>query len=455
MKNDIIKIKQAVTDELYIKSGINKQNEIARLIYEIIKKYRLTLKDFYQLPDIENYIKKRKSNFHIIKDLLLKIRYPISYSTGDITKGDIYLPKFEQNKIKNKYSFSGKFMPKKIYIEKDALSYKLAEKILNKFGDIKPIIINRLSEFKRNWREYIGTIGKDELFLVKENNDILKPCPCTKNVVSCGYYIFNLGFGCPYDCSYCYLQHYTNFPGIIMPVNIEEILKKLKILLKQARIPMLRIGTGEFTDSLAIDDVTGYTEYIIPFFQKSEFILELKTKSINIENVLKFKGGKNVVIAWSLNPQRIIEDEEHFTPSLYDRLKAAKKVISNGFKVAFHFDPIIYYNGWQTEYKEVIDTLFEYAGGKIAWISLGTLRFHRTLKPIIEQRFPDNTILDGELLINPIDKKMRYPNSIRVEIYKNMVNWIRSYDKKVNIYFCMENSETWSTVNLKLKKFSV
>ncbi len=451
----IHEILNIIENKFFVKSGINKKNELVRLIFEILKKYNITIAQFLDLPPIKDYINKKKFRFQDIKNILLELRYPLTSKNNDLKNYRVYLPPPKISDIKKRYFYSGRFKPTSIYIEKEALHYPLTEKILSRFPDIKPQIIDKLKNFKRNWRDYITTIGKDELFIVKENYDILKPCPCTKNVVCCGYYIFNLGFGCPYDCSYCYLQHYTNFPGIIVPVNIDEILAKLEALLKKAKIPMRRIGTGEFTDSLAIDEITEYTKYIIPFFNNTEYILELKTKSTNIENVLRFKPTRNVVVAWSLNPQKIIDSDEYFTPSLKKRLKAAKKIVEAGFKVGFHFDPVIYYDGWEKDYKETIELMYKYTGNNIVWISIGTLRFHRTLKPIIEMRFPESRILDGELLIHPVDKKMRYPDFIRKEVYLKMLKWIREYDKKVNVYLCMEPYFIWHTVKLKLEKFKV
>ncbi|MCK4533143.1 hypothetical protein KAU39_05100, partial [bacterium] len=338
--------------------------------------------------------------------------------------------------------------------EKECLNYPLTQKILQKFPKITPETISKVKNFKTQIIKNTTSLEKDKLFLIRQNYDILKPCPCTKKVVSCGYYIFNLGFGCPYDCTYCYLQHYTNFPGILMPVNIEEILSKLKPLLHQTKIIKRRIGTGEFTDSLALDDITEYSKYIIPFFNQTEYILEFKTKSTNIANILKFKPTPHIVISWSINPQKIIDSEEHFTPSLEERLKSAKNLTEAGFRVGFHFDPVIYYDTWEKDYQNVIEKMYYYAEKNIAWISIGSLRFHRTLKPIIENRFTNSKILDGELLVHPKDKKMRYPDFMRKEIYVKMLTWIKKYDKNAVVYLCMEYPNIWKELNLKVPDFS-
>ncbi len=439
--NSLKNINKIVEDLFLIKKGVNKKNEIARLIFEILKKEDISLKELIQKKELQKYIKNSEYNFKLLKNILIKIRYP--YYTPD--EKNIFLPKLE-NPIKREYFFNGTFKPKKIYIENEAKEYALTKNILKKFPDSETIYIEKIKNIKRSWKHFLHSIGKDELFLVKENYDIFKSCPCSSNVISCGYYIFNLGFGCPYDCSYCYLQHYTNFPGIILQVNINEILDKLKNILNTANKHILRIGTGEFTDSLVFDNITEYSKYIVPFFAHTSHLLELKTKSINIDNLLNLDHNNKTVVSWSLNTPYIIEKEELFTPSLENRLKAAKKVIKAGYKVGFHFDPIIYYDNWEKDYKDTIDMMFDYAKNNILWISLGTLRFHRDLKKIIETRFPDNVMLDGELILDNIDKKMRYPEKLKTYMFDTIMNYIKKQDKKILVYMCMEDKTIWQNI---------
>ena len=102
-----------------------------------------------------------------------------------------------------------------------------------------------------------------------------------------------------------------------------------------------------------------------------EYIFEFKTKSDNIDSLLQNKAAKNVVIAWSLNPQEVIDQNEFYSASLIKRLKAAKKCAEAGYKVAFHYDPIIYYSGWEQAYSEVIEKMFKYVKtSQISWISM-------------------------------------------------------------------------------------
>ena len=341
------------------------------------------------------------------------------------------------------------FKPLEIFVEKEVKKSYLVNNFRSKFPDVKINEVDYYSQYLKKNRFKLSDLKKPLVFIVKERWDFIKPCPCTKQHVRCGYWILNLGFGCPFDCSYCFLQHYTNFPGIILPGNLDDFFVKFDKFYKTLKSP-IRIGTGEFCDSLALDHITEYSKKLIPYFKDKRVSFELKTKSNNIENILKISTPppENIVIGWSLNPQNIASQEELGAASLEDRLKAASKAQKHGYKVAFHFDPIIHFDSWQEKYQEVIDQLYSHVKPPFAWISLGTLRCNRQLKTAVELRFPKSKIFEGELLLGE-DKKLRYPEFIRRKIFKSVIEYIRKDDKNTPLYLCMENKDLWQLVSNK------
>jgi len=170
---------------------------------------------------------------------------------------------------------------------------------------------------------------------------------------------------------------------------------------------------------------------------------EFKTKSDNVQNLLAIAPCENVVVSWSLNPDRMISENEFRTAALRERISAAADCAKHGYSVGFHFDPIIYYNGWEEGYKEVVELLFDSVSNEsIAWISIGTLRMNRGLKRVIENRFPENKILDGELLLGT-GGKLRYEEGVRLDIYKKMISWIKKRNDSIFVYLCMEDKSVW------------
>jgi len=416
--------------------GVNKIQEISRLVYELSKIEKA-------LP--EKILNNISSNdFEAVKKELLKKRFP--YASAHNEKIKPYLPKLKLDPTSSFDINNSEFNPKKILIEKLAINSYLAKRFRAFFPKAEFTEIASLKSFiKDNKNPGIANYNKrrSTVFITNEKYDFFKKCPCTKGAVGCGYNIFNLGFGCIFDCTYCYLQEYNNTPGMIFPANIDKFFKEFKNYKK----PKMRIGTGEFSDSLMLDHITEYSLSIIEFFNKhKDTLFEFKTKSSNVGTVLKARHSGNIIVSWSLNPQKIIDKNEFFTAALSERLESAEKCSQAGYKIGFHFDPVIYFKGWEREYERAIDLLFNRIKPKdIAWISTGTFRFKPELKSIIENRFPDNEILDEELLPG-YDNKLRYPYGLRYNMYKFLLSTFERYSKKIPIYLCMEETSMWQNL---------
>nr|NIO08097.1 radical SAM protein [Deltaproteobacteria bacterium] len=207
------------------------------------------------------------------------------------------------------------------------------------------------------------------------------------------------------------------------------------------------VGTGEITDSLALDSYVGFSELLVPFFaEQPNAFLELKTKSNCVDRLLRLNPKEKVVVSWSMNPPRIIEQEEHLTATFEERLAAAYDCQQAGYKLGFHLDPIIEYEGWNEDYRNMIERIFAVLDDRrIAWISMGVLRNTPNLKRIMRGRFPHSQILTGEQILCP-DGKLRYFHPLRVNMYRQMLQWIREVSPTVFVYLCMESREVWEQV---------
>ncbi len=439
---ETVKIIKEIENYINIRLNRNQYRETARLVYEIIKYAYAKKQDIFSSLHAEFSGKTiyGRNKFLHLKKILVKLRFPSTSHAREILPQELYLP---QNAEYNPSTYhpKGKFSPEKIFVEESVKNSGLEKNFARLFPEVKIEHIPRISFLRKNLGFSLQEFKKPYVFIVKENWDFIKPCPCTKGHLGCGYWILNLGFGCPFDCSYCYLQQYQNFPGIILPANLDDFFLKTETFLKKIGKPV-RIGTGEFCDSLALDHITGYSRKLVPFFSQKNVFFELKTKSTNIKNLLEMNPARNIIISWSLNPQSIAEKEEINTPSLKEKLKAARTVQEKGYSLAFHFDPIIPVENWQALYQETIELLYSYTKAPFAWISLGTLRCNRELKVIVEKRYHNSSIFSGELLLGR-DKKLRYPEFIKTSIYKEMFGWIRERDSKTPVYLCMEDKDTW------------
>ena len=284
--------------------------------------------------------------------------------------------------------------------------------------------------------------AKKTLFITKNKGAVVKTCPGTNYYTCCDYTILHTGTFCTMDCSYCILQAYFHPPVLQYFAGLETLDQNLEKIFNKNQI--FRIGTGEYTDSLIWEKISLQPKFLVEKFAKqNNSLLELKTKTTNIESLLNLDHNGKTVIAWSLNTPDVINSEERGTASLISRLEAAKRVETKGYKLAFHFDPMVIYPGCKKQYQKVIHKIFEYVHPEnIVWISIGSFRFMPKLKQVIEKRFKDSTLCYGEFILG-LDNKMRYFKPLRIKLYKAIIETIKEYNSKVLVYFCMEDEEVW------------
>jgi spore photoproduct lyase len=320
-------------------------------------------------------------------------------------------------------------------IAKNFLSLNSAEKIA--FSSDNELE-NQLEILKKS-----GFHSKEVLILKKFKGRIFQKCPGSPEMICCNYYLLNTCFDCLYDCVYCFLNFYKNSFGITQFLCGDNIALEMNNLFHDEN-KIYRVGTGEFTDSLMFDEITGIGKMLIEKASEHENImLELKTKSDNISHLLEIKNKGNAVIAWSINTEKNIELYENGTAGLTDRINAAKLCADAGFNIAFHFDPIIIGYNYIEDYLDTVNLLMESVDiKKIAWISMGCFRHVPVMKNIIQEKFPDEK-LSIEEMFPGMDGKLRYLKKIRVETYRRLKEKIDSYPHKAFIYLCMETSDVW------------
>lgn len=285
--------------------------------------------------------------------------------------------------------------------------------------------------------------GKETVFLTRNHGSFLKQCPGTRDYICCDYKILHFGAYCTMDCAYCILQSYFHPPVLQYFVNHEALFSELTQALGQNQC--LRIGTGEFTDSLIWEAWSDLTPRVIDLFaEQHRSVLELKTKTTAIAHLKDLPHARKTIVAWSLNTPHVIASQERNTSSLNARLRAAAQCREWGYPIAFHFDPIVLYPGCEKDYYNVIQSMFEHVPAEnIVWISLGTFRYMPDLQSIIQKRFPRSDIVYGEF-ISGLDGKMRYFKPLRINIYRRMVEWIRAHSPDLTTYLCMEDEQVWS-----------
>ncbi|MAQ64250.1 MAG: hypothetical protein CL503_03010 [Actinobacteria bacterium] len=298
--------------------------------------------------------------------------------------------------------------------------------------------------------------GKKNLVVVDKKGDALDTCATISDkYICCNVKVLKSVSNCPYDCSYCFLQNYLNDGNTKMVGNDKALIDEVKETCFKEPNRIFRIGTWELGDSLALERETGQAQRLINAFRDiPNAVLELKTKSDIVDPILACDHQQKTVVSWSLNANTIVEKQEHKTARLQERLQALKKVTDAGYLVGLHLDPMIYFEGWETDYESLVRQMIESTcSSQIAWISLGSLRFNPEMKKKIEMNFPASDITYTEM-IRGDDGKMRYPKPLRMRMYRHVMDVLSAalgyddlspqtgFDKPL-FYFCMERWDVW------------
>ncbi len=335
----------------------------------------------------------------------------------------------------------------RIFVSRTALSDDITRTVLAQLPHLPTEIVEDEQQFREQLSTLPLTEGKRTLWLTRFPGQFLKPCPGTQPPYRCcNYLVINETTNCPIDCTYCILQGYINNPAITIYTNYPKIIQEMEALARANPRRILRMGTGELTDSLALDPLTRLSEKLMQAIQTiPNVLLELKSKTAHIHHLFPHPH-RRVVLSWSVNPEPIVQSEEHKAHSLSQRLRAAQEAARQGFLIGLHFDPIIYLPNWKPQYLHLIEEIARFVPSeRIAWISLGSFRYPPSLQEVIRLRFPRTRIFSGEQ-VPGMDGKMRYLRPLRLHMYQTIYQALREKLGEVFVYFCMEDEPMWETV---------
>ena len=176
---------------------------------------------------------------------------------------------------------------RRIMIEEAARDYPMTRRVLARLPGVPVTVIPhrdvlRPPEHPRN--SWLAD-AKTTLLLAVQKGPFRRPCPGTPEYLCCGYQVLQTALGCPMDCTYCILQSYLNVPAVTLFVNVEDLLEELAQDWDASPGQVWRLGTGEFGDSLALDDLAGLHAELIPFFaHRPGAALEIKSKGSGLED---------------------------------------------------------------------------------------------------------------------------------------------------------------------------
>jgi spore photoproduct lyase len=279
---------------------------------------------------------------------------------------------------------------------------------------------------------------------IEKNSLGLGRCPvASPRTLCCNLQTLDAVDNCGYGCSYCSIQSFFDGKQISFDKGFADKLKNLELDADKT----YHIGTGQSSDSLMWGNSHGVLDAVIDFARAHpNVILELKTKSANVNHLLRADAPKNIICTWSLNTPTLIQNEEHGTASLDKRLNAARKVVDAGYLVGFHFHPIVHYDQWQQDYALVVEQLgSSFNPEEVALVSMGTLTYIKSVIREIRKRAIPTQILKMPMIDS--NGKQSYPDEIKLALFSHVYSTFPdNWKSDVFFYLCMENSRLWKPV---------
>ena len=316
-------------------------------------------------------------------------------------------------------------------------------------------IINKIiSKPKIHYREYTQLNGKKETLVARVNDGSIiarfdkTPLPERSTDVVCPHFLeLKWAYGCPFDCSWCYLKGTFRFrPDGLKPVvkDYEKIKSHTEAFLEKVKSPEI-LNTGEIADSLMHENsVSPFSKLIIPMFegQRLHKVLFL-TKSSNVKNLLDIYPYKQTIISFSLNAIPVAKRWEK-APSVMKRIEAATKVYEAGYEVRLRIDPMVPIDNWKKHYLQLLDIVFERFSPER--ITFGSLRgLQSTINGCSDKSW-----------VRYLQEKSNWGKKIdfetRFAMYSTIIEYLNTKCNYSKIALCKETVEMWDKLKIDYRK---
>ena len=336
----------------------------------------------------------------------------------------------------------------KIFIEEHLENHPIVLELKTKFPSSEFKLIKKVEDvFGRVKKPYLQKRSNLNLFIGEKKGQLVKPAPPAYGLSGEPHYYFVHAYNCIYECNYCYIQGYFQSPDIDLFLNHDQIGAEITRKAHEHALnhpgEKIWFHAGEYSDSLALTHLTGELPHYFKLFKGlPNAYLELRTKSVNIKELVKEGPADNIVTSFSLAPEHRVKLNDLKTPSLKARLSAISELYEKGFKIGIHFDPIIYDERVTESYTELIESLsLAIPPHAITYISIGVVRFTKNVYHQVIKNYPDSDFLADDF-VKSFDNKIRYNRPTRLWLLGKVKSLlIEAGVSEEKIYECMEDVE--------------
>lgn len=176
---------------------------------------------------------------------------------------------------------------------------------------------------------------------------------------SSDYITPSFGYGCLYNCSYCYMKRHKP-TGLDIAINTNDILTEINNHAWFAVVDKPNQTHKEYItyDISCNEDFALHAKYhewqkIFEFFiEHPKALGTFATKYVNY-SLLEINPEMKIRIRFSLMPESIRSILEPNTSTIKERLDAINKFKEAGYDVHLNFSPVVVYDGWKKDYEEL------------------------------------------------------------------------------------------------------
>lgn len=284
------------------------------------------------------------------------------------------------------------FVPELVYFEPEALNYAMGRRIMEWVQ--RERIPHRMTTSHNRITNLPGESETEQYKIAKRTLVVgLRKTLKFDTSKPSAEYALPLATGCMGHCHYCYLQTTLGAkPYIRVYVNIDDILQAAQGYIDERSPDITRFEAACTSDPLGLEHITGSLAEAIAFMAKQENgRLRFVTKFHHVDPLLAIEHGGHTRVRFSVNADYVIRSFEPATSRFAERIEAAGKIARAGYPLGFIIAPIIWFDGWQEGYAELLARLgseLPPEAGRDLTFELIQHRFTKTAKTIIEKRYP-------------------------------------------------------------------
>jgi len=276
--------------------------------------------------------------------------------------------------------------------------------------------------------------------LIKEinrNSMIIRPSGRSTDFISPSF-----GYGCLYNCSYCYMKRHKP-QGLDIAKNTMNILTEINNHCMFAEVDKPNQTHNSYTtyDISCNEDFALHAKYhewetIFDFFKNHPVAMgSFATKYVNVDLINYNPEGK-IRIRFSLMPQNISDELEPNTSKIIDRIKAIDAFIDAGYEVHINFSPVVVYDNWLKDYEylfQMVDNYVDYQNEVKCEVIFLTHNENKHNYNLANNITGESLLWNTDIQENKISqyggKNIRYKHNLKSEYIKQ---WINLHNRIIN-----------------------